>query len=196
MTLIETLLNPPLINGIPNTSVMKRFSPSEIRETIQSLVATEQLKLANAVGDAGLAIYPHSEDMLAITSLLAMMNEDWQLAIELMDELMGIQVNNTPSFTYVMMVRALRCNLDPGRALKVAKKGLAIYPDQVELLAEKLALDEFEEHSTLSFSSSPVRSSYSNSSEARLHALKTLLDQKLITRDEYEHKRKKIIDDI
>ena len=42
-----------------------------------------------------------------------------------------------------MMVRALRCNLDPQRAYAVAQRGLDLYPSHLELLAEKLALDEF-----------------------------------------------------
>jgi hypothetical protein len=92
-----------------------------------------------------MSLHPHSEDILAITSLLAMMNQDWPLAVELMDELVEIQGNKTPAFTYVMLVRALRCNLDPERALSVARHGLAVYPDQVELLAEKLSLDDFSD---------------------------------------------------
>jgi hypothetical protein len=44
-----------------------------------------------------------------------------------------------------MLVRALRCNLDPVRALAVARQGLAAYPDQVELIAEKLSLDDYSE---------------------------------------------------
>jgi len=43
------------------------------------------------------------------------------------------------------MVRALRCNLEPARALEIARKGLALYPEQLELMAEKLALDDFSE---------------------------------------------------
>jgi hypothetical protein len=39
----------------------------------------------------------------------------------------------------------LRCNLDPVRALAVARQGLAVYPDQVELVAEKLSLDDFSD---------------------------------------------------
>jgi hypothetical protein len=92
-----------------------------------------------------MSLYPHSEDILAITSLLAMMNQDWPLAVELMDELVEIQGANTPAFTYVMLVRALRCNLDPERALQVARQGLVTYPGQVELLAEKLSLDDFSD---------------------------------------------------
>lgn len=196
MMLIEMLLNPPLKKGEPIEGLAKRFSPTEIRETIQSLVATDQLELANALGEAGLAIYPHSEDMLAITSLLAMMNQDWQLAVELLDQLIEMQGNAVQPFTYVMMVRALRCNLDPARALKVARQGLAIFPNQNELLAEKLSLDDFNDCLMPESSSSYQGSSNTTSTATRLNELKTLLDQKLISQDEYEKKRKKIIDDI
>jgi uncharacterized protein HemY len=145
MTLIQELMNQAAVGGLLNAQAIKRFSPAEIRETIQSLVATEQLELANALGDAGMSLYPNSEDILAITSLLAMMNQDWPLAVELIDDLMAIQGKNTPPFTYVMLVRALRCNLDPARALQMAREGLALYPQQIELLAEKLALDDFSD---------------------------------------------------
>jgi len=133
------------VGGLLNPTAIKRFTPAEIRETIQTLVATEQLALANALGDAGLSLYPHSEDMLAISILLAMTNQDWQLAVELIEELVEIQGEKTPPFTLVMFVRALRCNLDPVRALEVAKQGLALYPQQVELMAEKLSLDDFSD---------------------------------------------------
>jgi len=145
MSLIQELMNQSAVGGLLNVSTIQRFTPAEIREAIQSLVATEQLELANALGDAGMSLYPHSEDILAITSLLAMMNQDWQLAVELIDELVQIQGATTPPFTYVMLVRALRCNLDPARALEVARQGLAMYPQQLELLAEKLSLDDFSE---------------------------------------------------
>ena len=145
MTLIQELMNQAAVGGLLSTQAIKRFSPAEIREAIQSLVATEQLDLANALGDAGLSLYPNSDDILAITSLLAMMNQDWQLAVELMDELMQIQGEQTQPFTYVMLVRALRCNLEPARALQVARDGLSLYPEQIELLAEKLSLESFSD---------------------------------------------------
>lgn len=94
-----------------------------------------------------MSIYPDSEDMLAISGLLAVMRQDWDDSVELFDKLIEIQGNNVQPFTYVMMVRVLRCNLDPARALKVARQGLAIYPNQVELIAEKLALEEFDQSS-------------------------------------------------
>jgi hypothetical protein len=145
MTLIQELMNQAAVGGLLNPSMIKRFSPAEIRETIQSLVASEQFELANALGDAGMSLHPHSEDMLAICSLLSMMNQDWPLAVELIEELVEIQGDTTPPFTYVMYVRALRCNLDPARALEVVRQGLATYPDQLELLAEKLSLDDFSD---------------------------------------------------
>lgn len=145
MTLIQELMNQAAVGGLLNAQTIKRFSPAEIRETIQSLVATEQMELASALGDAGMSIYPHSEDMLAINSLLAMVNQNWQEAVEMMEELMALQADKTPPFTFVMMVRALRCNLEPARALEVVRKGLFLYPGQLELMAEKLALDDFSE---------------------------------------------------
>lgn len=145
MTLIQLLLSSPLIGSTPNLSVLKRFSPLEIRETIQSLVAAEKIELANALGDAGISIYPDSEDMLAICSLLAIMNQDWQTAIEMMDQLIALQNDKVLPFTYVMMVRALRCNLEPARAIEFARKGLDKYPNHLELAAEMLALEEFDQ---------------------------------------------------
>ena len=145
MTLIQELLSQTANGSLLDFQCIRRFSPAEIRETIQQLVATEQLNLANALGDAGLSLYPHSEDILAITSLLAMTNQDWSLAVELLDELIQIQGDTTTAFTFVMMVRVLRCNLEPHRALAVVKHGLALHPEQAELLKEEQALGRFSD---------------------------------------------------
>ena len=122
---------------------VSRFKPAEIREAIQTLVTEGKDGLAIALGDAGLSLYPDSEDILAITGLLALMRQEWSLTVELMDQLRDVQQDKTPPFTFVMLVRALRCNLDPVRALEVVNEGLAKYPDQVELAAEKLILKDF-----------------------------------------------------
>ena len=81
--------------------------------------------------------------MLAICGLLAVMRQDWPAAVELLQELVEQQGQNIQPFTYVMLVRALRCNLDPAGTLKMANTGLHFYPDQLEIEAERLALDEF-----------------------------------------------------
>jgi uncharacterized protein HemY len=150
MTLMQELMNQASTGSLLQANFIRRFSPQEIREAIQNLVATEQFELANALADAGLSLYPNSEDILAIAGLLAMMNQDWPMAVELLDELMAIQGATAPAFTFVMMVRALRCNLDPARALEVANRGLSLYPQQVELVAEKLSLAEYQESTFVS----------------------------------------------
>ena len=71
--------------------------------------------------------------------------EDWQQAVDLLEELTQLQAEQTQPFTYVMLVRALRCNLEPARALEVVRQGLKAYPDQLELVAESLALDDFSD---------------------------------------------------
>jgi tetratricopeptide (TPR) repeat protein len=143
MSLIQELINLSNVGGLLQPEQVKRFTPIEIREAIQSLVATEQMELAYALGAAGLSIHPQSEDMLAINGLLALMQQDWEIAVEMLQELMDIQGENTQAFTYVMLVRALRCNLDPAKALQVARQGLKAYPEQLELVAESLSLEDY-----------------------------------------------------
>jgi uncharacterized protein HemY len=128
---------------------VSKFSPMEIREAIQSLVTEGKDSLANALGDAGLSLYPESEDILAITGLLALMRQDWAYAVDLMGQLHQLQGDNTPAFTYVMLVRALRCNLEPVRAAHVCTKALKQYPEQIELVAEGLLLEDFMTSSVL-----------------------------------------------
>ena len=99
--------------------------------------------MAMALGAAGMSIHPHSEDMLAINGLLALMQQEWETAVEFLQELMELQGDNTQAFTYVMLVRALRCNLDPAQALQVARKGLQAFPGQLELVAESLSLEDY-----------------------------------------------------
>ena len=143
MTLIQELMNQAQVGGFMQAEQIKRFTPGEIREAIQSLVATEQIDMALALGAAGMSIHPISEDMLAINGLLALMQQDWEQAVELLQELMDLQGDNTQAFTYVMLVRALRCNLEPSKALKVVRRGLKSYPEQLELVAECLSLEDY-----------------------------------------------------
>ena len=141
MSLYQELMNTVVHEAAFESQWVKRYTPAEIRETIQSLVTPEETDLAYALGDAGLAIYPDSEDILAITGLLALMRQDWPVAVELLSQLREQQGAQTPLFTFVMLVRALRCNLEHAQALAVAHEGLAIHPGQLELMAEKLALE-------------------------------------------------------
>ena len=44
MTLIQELMNQAAVGGLLQTDYIKRFSPAEIREAIQTLVATMRIQ--------------------------------------------------------------------------------------------------------------------------------------------------------
>lgn len=125
-----------------NTLQVSRFAPEEIREAIQALMGQDRDALAYALGDAGLALYPESEDILAITSLLAVVREDWPQAVDLLKQLMEMQTSRATVFTYSMLIRSLRCNLDLAEAFEAAGIALSLFPDHPELLKEYDALAE------------------------------------------------------
>ena len=121
---------------------VSRFSPTDIRLGIQWLMAEEQNDLAQALADAGIALYPQSEDILAMAGLLAMTRQDWPLAIELLRDLREVQQDRTQPMTYRMLARALYCNLDPAEAVQVVEQGLACWPENADLQSERIAMGE------------------------------------------------------
>lgn len=125
-----------------NMSQISRYSPEEFRMAIQTLMGENRDALAYALGDAGLALYPESEDILAITSLLAVVREDWPQAADLLRQLMEMQGAGATVFTHSMLIRSLRCNLDLAEAFEACGVALAIYPEHPELLKEYEALAE------------------------------------------------------
>ena len=140
--LVEALMKEASFGRMLSDSSVARFSPAEMREAIQELVSQDRLDMANALVDAGLAIHPESEDVLAIAALVSMVRQDWVQAIELLTKLMLVQDGNVQPFTHLMLVRALRSNLEPASALAAAVSGLIQYPNHPELLAEEKALYE------------------------------------------------------
>ena len=123
-------------------SNLSRFSPAEMREAIQELVTQDRLDMANALSEASLACHPESEDVLAISSLVSMVRQDWVQAIELLTRLMQVQGDEVTPFTHLMLVRALRSNLEPALALAAAEAGLRQHPRHADLLAERVSLIE------------------------------------------------------
>lgn len=130
-------------NGQP-FSVMQvsQYSPQDFRMAIQALMGENHDALAYALGDAGLALYPESEDILAMTSLLSVVREDWPQAVDLLRQLMEMQGDGATVFTHSMLIRSLRCNLDLAEAFAACGVALAIFPDHPELLKEYAALAE------------------------------------------------------
>lgn len=125
-----------------NAMQVSQYSPQDFRIAIQALMGENRDALAYALGDAGLALYPESEDILAITSLLAVVREDWPQAVDLLRQLIDMQGEGVTVFTHSMLIRSLRCNLDLAEAFEACGVALAIFPDHPELLKEYAALAE------------------------------------------------------
>jgi hypothetical protein len=138
--LVEALMKEASFGRMLSDATVARFSPAEMRHAIQELVIQDRLDMANALADAALAIHPESEDVLAIAALVSMVRQEWMQAIDLLKKLMLTQKDKVQPFTHLMLVRALRANLEPASALAATLTGLAQYPDHQELLEEEKAL--------------------------------------------------------
>ena len=123
-----------------NLKEISRFSPSDFRLGIQWLVSEDQNDMAQALAEAGLALFPLSEDILAISGLLAITRQDWPLAIELLQDLVTLQKDNVQPMTCQMLARAWACNLDMDQAHTVLDSALKIWPDNETLIQEKNTL--------------------------------------------------------
>jgi tetratricopeptide (TPR) repeat protein len=119
-----------------NLKEVSRFTPVDFRLGIQWLVAQDQPDMAQALADAGIALYPLSEDILAISGLLAITREDWPLAVEILQDLVSIQNDRVQPMTYQMLARALACNLNIPEAKDVLEQALKVWPQDPVLLAE------------------------------------------------------------
>ena len=123
-----------------NLKEISRFTPADFRLGIQWLVSEEQNDMAQALAEAGLALFPLSEDILAISGLLAITRQDWPLAIELLQDLVTLQKDNVQPMTCQMLARALACNLDIAEAHQVLDQAMKLWPNNLELEQEKSAM--------------------------------------------------------
>jgi hypothetical protein len=123
-----------------NLKEVSRFTPVDFRLGIQWLVAQDQPDLAQALAEAGLALYPLSEDILAISGLLAITREDWPLAVEILQDLVSVQNGRVQPMTYQMLARALACNLDVAEAHQVLEAALQKWPNDATLIQERNAM--------------------------------------------------------
>jgi Flp pilus assembly protein TadD len=123
-----------------NLKEISRFTPADFRVGIQWLVSEDQNDMAQALAEAGLALFPLSEDILAISGLLAITREDWPLAIELLQDLVTLQKDKVQPMTCQMLARALACNLDIAEAHQVLDQAMKLWPNNPELEQEKRAM--------------------------------------------------------
>lgn len=118
------------------------FTAAEIRQTVADLVGTHRIDLANALAAAGQSLYPESEDILAISALLAEIQQDWLGAEALLRQLIDTQGADATSFTWRHLIRVLRCQCEPGQALQVAQQAMLAHPADTTLNDEFLALQK------------------------------------------------------
>jgi hypothetical protein len=141
-TLFQALLSQSSSGQLLSMREVSRFSASEIRQTIAALVADQRMGMADALSAAGLSLYPDSEDVLAISALLAEMKQDWSTAEDLIRQLIAQQGDQVTAVTWRHLIRVLRCQCEPGQALQIAQQALQAYPNDTALQAERLALFE------------------------------------------------------
>ena len=89
--LYQAMLSQAAIGHMLSVRDVSKFSAAEIRQTMADLVAADQIPLANALAAAGQSLYPESEDILAMSSLLAEIQQDWTAAEELLRKLVETQ---------------------------------------------------------------------------------------------------------
>lgn len=141
-SLIDTLLSQATEGSFAIDRVASEFTPAEIRQTIADLVARDRIDLANALSDAGISLYPHSEDILAISALLAEIQRDWPTAEELLTQLIDVQGDTATPHSWRHLIRVQRCHCEPGKALISARQAAEQHPHDADLAQELADLQE------------------------------------------------------
>jgi hypothetical protein len=141
-SLYQAMLSQAVSGQMLTVRDVSQFSAAEIRQTMADLVAANRIDLANALAAAGQSLYPESEDILAISALLAEIQQDWSSAEELLRKLVDTQGAAATPFTWRHLIRVLRCQCEPGQALQVAQQAMMAHPTDTTLSDEFLALQE------------------------------------------------------
>lgn len=119
-----------------------RFSPAEIRQAIAELVTYEHTDMADALCEAGLALYPDSEHILSIAALLSELRQDWQAAEQHLSKLLESQGQHSQAVVWQHLIRVVRCQLDPFKALQLAQQATQLHPTDKALSMELADLVE------------------------------------------------------
>ena len=154
--LSQSLLNDASMGHLLQQREVSRFTPEDIRVAISELVAQDKMDLADALVEAGLSLYPESEDILAIAALLAEVHGDWSSADSLLDKILRLQGDKAPATVWHHKVRVLRCLCDPAGALKASQMGLRMHPADPSLMSEQHLLQDLLDAAQI-FESSPTQ---------------------------------------
>ncbi len=152
--LIQTLLAESNLGRPRMGYCASRFSPTEIRHAIAELVTQNNMEMARALSEAGLSIYPQSEDMLSISALLSELEQDWQCAQQHLEKLLELQGVHSNAVVWHHLIRVVRCQLEPHKALDLAKEAVRLHPHDSNLQEEMSSLcAETTEHTLVHASS-------------------------------------------
>jgi len=141
-SLYQAMLSQAISGQLLSVRDVSQFSAAEIRQTLADLVAADRIDLANALAAAGQSLYPESEDILAISALLAEIQQDWTTAEDMLRKLVETQGDAATPFTWRHLIRVLRCQYEPGKALQIAQQAMLAHPADALLNDEFLALQE------------------------------------------------------
>lgn len=108
-------------------------TPSQVREAIAHWVAQDRMDLAQALAAAGVALYPDSQDILAMMALLAEVEGDWAQAQQSLEHLIEVQGEQATAEAFHHLVRVMRCRQAYYPALRTVQRGLALHPQQASL---------------------------------------------------------------
>lgn len=103
-------------------------TPVQVREWVADLFRQDRINLAIALAEAGLALYPDSEDVLVIAALVSEVQQDWTYSRQLLEHLIKVQAGNTPAEVWHHYARVLRCLGESAQALRQVERGLRQHP--------------------------------------------------------------------
>jgi tetratricopeptide (TPR) repeat protein len=115
--------------------------PNKIREAIALLVAQDQIDTAAEMADLALVLFPSSEPVLAISALVAEVQQNWFEAYQILCRLQEIQGDNTQPTTLQHRIRVLRCMGAIEEAKGLCDQALTQFPEDSSLLDERRALE-------------------------------------------------------
>lgn len=123
---------------------IQRYTSDEIIQTIKNLMGQSEYKLlSRALGEAGLAIYPNEEEMLAINALMATMDKNWDQVFEWMKPLLEMRGNKNNCHSYIVFVNALLHRLDYEAAWRTVNEALTKFPEDKQLQSLHFSISEY-----------------------------------------------------
>lgn len=126
------------MKGVPNE--LSNMATWEIRVAIAELVKQNKMNLAVAAAESALALYPESQDILVISSLLAEVSQDWARAEHLLIQLLQVQGSEAPAESWLHLIRVLRCQNKTDDMSFVIDHVLNIYTSDPSVISEREAL--------------------------------------------------------